>query len=65
MVKLALPTFSEVYLNLESIANSKKVDKFKLYDMGSETRLEGLIGNCFNFRFNYRSECGSADLKVM
>ncbi|MCJ1402233.1 hypothetical protein MMC11_005453 [Xylographa trunciseda] len=38
------------------IAKSMKVDKSQLYDMGSETRLEGLSGNYFNFRFNYRSE---------
>ncbi|MCJ1435751.1 hypothetical protein MMC27_005126 [Xylographa pallens] len=38
------------------IAKSVKVDKSELFDMGSETRLEGPIGNWFNFRFNYRSE---------
>ncbi|MCJ1382421.1 hypothetical protein MMC17_005534 [Xylographa soralifera] len=38
------------------IAKSVKVDKSELFDMGSETRLEGPIGNFFNFRFNYRSE---------
>ncbi|MCJ1285907.1 hypothetical protein MMC26_005249 [Xylographa opegraphella] len=39
-----------------SIAKSVKVDKSELFDIGSETRLEGLSGNFFNFRFSYRSE---------